>query len=579
MSGTAPKSRDEQRAEEVCAATMRAIGADPSLHFRGRRLHRAGRAVPMQAAHLQPIGEIDEFRLFRGAADGMVLRLVHTDAELHSRLAPPEPIERMVFELLEQFRVESLGSDTMPGMRANLLRRFHAWTHAFDASGLTENSVGLLLFTVAQICRLRVTHDQILPEVEDRMESTRASLAPLLGHALAGLKRERVDQAAYAIHALAIARHVATMVRDVESAGQDGEPADGARALRERALGAFGLLVDFDASDNDGIAPLPPGGESTREPANERYRVFTTRYDRVVDAADLVRPAQLAELREQLDRRIAAQGLNLSALARELRERLATPVRDDWVGGLEEGYVDGRRLSLLVSSPAERRIFRLERDRPVASGLVTFLLDCSGSMRTHAESVAMIVDVFARALDLAGARCEVLGFTTAAWDGGRARRDWEAAGRPPAPGRLNELRHIVFKDSATPWRKARRAIAALLRGDLLREGVDGEAVRWACTRALATPAARRSLVVVSDGSPMDSATHRLNGAGYLDRHLREVVAECERTREPEIAAIGVGLDLSPYYRRSLALDLTRSFGAETFAELTELVAPRAGARR
>ena len=280
-----------------------------------------------------------------------------------------------------------------------------------------------------------------------------------------------------------------------------------------------------------------------------------------------MRVAQLDEFRDQLDRHVQAQGVNVARLARELMARLATPQREDWAQAQEEGVIDGRRLAQLVSSPTERRLFRQPVREPVADAAVTFLLDCSGSMRAHRQAVAAMVDLLARALELAGATSEILGFTTGAWNGGRAAKDWQRAGRPPAPGRLNEALHLVFKAAETPWRRARRDLAAMLKEDAFREGLDGEALQWAARRLRQRPEPRRLLIVVSDGCPMDAATGLANDPHYLDRHLQQVAGDLEQAGDIELAAIGVGLDLSPYYRRSIVIDLAAGLRHRVFAEV------------
>jgi cobaltochelatase CobT len=279
----------------------------------------------------------------------------------------------------------------------------------------------------------------------------------------------------------------------------------------------------------------------------------------------------LAEQRERLDRRVAAQGVNVARLARELRALLAEPARDGWDGGQEEGHIDGRRLAQLIASPTERRLFRIEREEPIADCVVSVLIDCSGSMKEHIESVAVLFDVLLRALEQAGVASELLGFTTNAWNGGRAQRDWMRAGRPPHPGRLNEACHMVFKSASTSWRRARPNIGALLKADLFREGIDGEAVEWAMRRLLARDEERKLLIVVSDGSPMDSATQLANDAHYLDHHLKDVVARHE-AMGAEIYGVGVGLDLSPYYSRSHVLNLDTSSARVLFGELIAMIA-------
>jgi cobaltochelatase CobT len=568
------KVRHAQEVDELCAGFVRAFSGEPDLHFRGRRLHRGRQALPWYAPHLHPSPETDDFASFRGAADGLGLRLRHSDAALHASLRPEEPVERMLFEMLEQFRVESLAPEAMPGMQRNLRHRHEAWSLSFHHSGLTDTARGLLLYAVAQICRARVCGQQVVEETEDMLEATRFALAPRIGHALAGLRRERADQAAYAVHARAIARTVAAMLHEAGEDGAEGDAAEDGETDERRSI--FRLVAEMDQEIVERYTAADAGRSALLEGEGGAYRVFTTAYDREHEAASLVRRELLAEYREQLDRRIAAQGLNIARLARELRALLAEPQREGWDGAQEEGRIDGRRLAQLVASPTERRLFRTERLQPVADCVVGFLVDCSGSMKAHAEPVAMLVDVMARALEQAGVACEVLGFTTGAWNGGRARRDWQRAGRPAHPGRLNERSHIVFKDAATPWRRARPAIAALLKADLFREGIDGEAVDWACARLLARGEARKRLLVVSDGSPMDSATNLANDAHYLDHHLQDVVARHEQAGLIGIAGVGVGLDLSPYYSRSHVLDLAAGAGHALFAELIGLLAgPRA----
>lgn len=571
MSEAQQAARHQQIVEELCAAAIRALTGDADLHFRSRRLHRGRRALPLFAPHLHPSLETDDFGSFRGAADGLALRLLHSDAALHERVRPDEPVERLVFELLEQIRVEALVPPGMPGVASNLRHRFEAWSRSFHHSGLTDSARGLLLYTVAQTCRARVANEPVLADTEDLMEATRAALSPLIGHALAGLRRDRHDQAAYAGHALAIARTIAQMLHG-DGSEPLGERRDGDDIDSERA--AFSLLMDLDAQISERFTSAVSGRSRVLEESADGYRVFTAAYDRELQAATLVRAELLREYREKLDARIAAQGVNVARLARELRALLAQPAYDGWNSAQEEGRIDGRRLAQLISSPTERRLFRSERIEPAADCVVTWLIDCSGSMKEHVESVAMIVDLFVRALEQAGVTSEILGFTTGAWNGGRALRDWQRAGRPAHPGRLNERCHLVFKDADTAWRRARPQIAALLKGDLFREGIDGEAVRWAYGRLRERPEDRKLLLVVSDGSPMDSATHLANDAHYLDQHLVQEVQRIEQAGDVQVFGVGVGLDLSPYYSASLVLDLAGSTGNQVFRELLEMIAGR-----
>ncbi|TAL63749.1 MAG: cobalt chelatase [Burkholderiaceae bacterium] len=569
MSETQLRARHQQRVEELCAAAIRALSGEADLHFRARRLHRGRRALPLFAPHLHPSLDTDDFVSFRGAADGLALRLSKSDGALHQSLCPTDPVERLVFDLLEQIRVEALVPANMPGIAHNLRHRFEAWSLAFHHSGLTDGARGILLYTVAQICRARVTGERVLEATEDLLEATRGALAPLLGHDLAGLRRTRSAQAAYAVHALGVARTVAGMLR---SGVTDDTPPLSADDDDDNARAVFGLVIETEGDLTEPVHTAASGRSRVLETADDGYRIYTSAYDRECLAASLVRAELLKELRARLDARVAGQGVNVARLARELRELLAVPARDGWDGGQEEGYIDGRRLALLVASPTERRLFRTEHIEPAANCVLTVLVDCSGSMREHIESVAMLVDVLVRALEQAGVTTEVLGFTTGAWNGGLAQRDWIRAGRPLHPGRLNEVLHLVFKDAGTRWQHARPGMAALLKGDLFREGIDGEAVTWACRRLAGRTEDRKLLLVLSDGSPMDSATNLANDAHYLDHHLRGVVQNVEASSMVEIFGVGVGLDLSPYYSRSHVLDLAGSTGNQMFREMIDLIA-------
>jgi cobaltochelatase CobT len=448
------RAKRRQRVEELCAATLRAMTGDGELRYAGHRLQRGSRVIPVHAPHLQTNAAADDFAACRAAADGMALRLLHSDPELHRRHCPPDPVERLIFELLEQLRVETLVPAAMPGMAGNLRQRFEEWSRAFHASGLTDSSLGILLYTVTQICWSRLNALPVLEE--DLIETTRAGIAAVIGIPLAGLRRSRHDQAAFALHALAIARIVGERVHAEEEDSRN--ESESAQAAAKRS---FALLLDFDRDEAETFAAANSGESKTFKESEAGYRVFTTRFDVEVNAAGLVRKALLNEYRQRLDARVARQGINLARLARVLAAVLTTPERDGWRFDEEDGRIDGRRLAQLVSSPAERRLFRQEHLRPRATSAVGILIDCSGSMTGLSETLATLVDILVRALDMAGVDSEVLGFTTGAWNGGRAWKEWQAQGRPPQPGRLNEVCHLVFKNAGRNWRRARAALARI----------------------------------------------------------------------------------------------------------------------
>lgn len=558
--------RQQQQIEELCAATMRALTGDGELHYRGHLLHQGAHPLRTYAPHLRAEAGQGDYLTLRAAVDGMALRLLHSDAALHRAHCPPDSIERLVFELLEQLRVETLAPTAMPGMTANLAERFASWSRQFHESGTTESSLGILFYTVAQIAWSRLNARPVLEDTEDLIEVTRAGIAAVMGPPLVGMRKWRHDQARFASYALDLAQIVGAMVH-AENEDTEGKKAS---ALQQHQRGLT-LLLDFDQEENAAMAVAASGTSKVFGEAGERYRVFTTTYDVEVAAATLVRKTLLRECRERLDACVIRQGMNIPRLARLFGAILAKPQRDDWLFGEEDGRIDGRRLAQMVSSPAESRLFKRERTQALVEATVSFLIDCSGSMKGVVESVATLVDILVRALDMVGVETEVLGFTTGAWNGGRPYREWLRQGRPRYPGRLNEVCHMVFKEAKRNWRCSRTDMAALLKADLFREGIDGEAVDWACTRLCARDAKRRILIVISDGGPMDSATGLANDNFYLDRHLKDIVARREREGAVTIIGLGVGLDLSPFYRRSASAEFSNGLDNQLFFELAGLL--------
>ena len=561
------RAQRQQKIDELCAATLRALTGDAELLYRGQRLHRGTLPLSLHAPHLRTDPEHDDFADARGAADGMALRLLHSDADFHRSQCPADPVERLIFELLEQLRVEAMVPANLPGMAANLRYRFEHWSQQFHDSRLTETRLGLLLYTLAQSCWSRLNGWPPMAATEEIIDTTRAKLVRPLGVHMAGILRTRRDQKAFAIHALEIARSVASMVR----AAQQQQAGERWQRDKDTRPERFALAIDFEDEEGEGGVAVQGGAGRPVDAAVPPYRVYTTRFDAEVFAPGLVREAQRRHFRERLDRRILHQGINVARLARLLGALLAEPQRDGWLFGQEEGRIDGRRLAQLVASPSERRLFRLDEIKPVADCLVTFLVDCSGSMKAYSESVATLVDVLIRVLDMTGVNSELLGFTTRAWNGGRAHQEWLQHGRPRNPGRLNEVCHMVFKTADRNWRRARTDVAALLKRDLFREGIDGEAVDWACNRMLARNESRRILVVISDGCPADSATGLANDPDYLGNHLKAVVARREQQGAVEILGLGVGLDLSPFYRRCLATDMSRTLDNALFFDIARLI--------
>lgn len=567
MGAAGAQRASERRAQEIrqlCASSLRALGRDPRLDLLGRHVYRGSNILALNAPHLYPPTATASFESFRGASDGMALRVLHSDAAMHRAAMPDSPGARLVFEVLEQFRCESLAD--LPGVVANLRLRHETWSKEYLASGFTETSLGILIYTIIQVTRSRITGEPVVEESEDMIESTRANLAGSLGHLLPPLRRHREDQRAFAAAALKVAELVSENV-DALEARQKPKPRSKDAKSKEPA---FDLLLDVENEATE-IGTAASGSSATLSGSPMGYAVFTRAYDKELQAAALVRKELLPGYRERIAGRVHTEAVNVQLLAKRLQALLCVPEESGFDSGAEEGILDGSRLTQLVASPVERRLFKTRRFEPRAAATITFLVDCSGSMKQHAAGLAAFVDVLVRALERIEVPCEVLGYTTGAWNGGRALKDWRGSGSPHNPGRLNELNHLVFKDAETSWRTGRDGLAAMLKQTLYREGIDGEAVRWAASRLARRDEERRILLVISDGSPSDGATANANDENYLQHDLTQVVRGFEAAGEITVAGLGLGLDMSPHFRRNLILDKERLGGSESVRDLLGLL--------
>jgi cobaltochelatase CobT len=325
-----------------------------------------------------------------------------------------------------------------------------------------------------------------------------------------------------------------------------------------------------DETSTPGTPPTPPMSQGDGQ-NDKGYRPFTTEYDEVVAAEDLCDNDELVRLRTLLDQQIAhLQGV-ISKLANRLQRRLMAKQNRSWEFDLDEGILDAGRLSRVVSTPLQPLSFKLEHDTDFRDTVVTLLIDNSGSMRGRPISIAAIcADIMARTLERCAVKVEILGFTTRAWKGGSAREKWIAAGKPANPGRLNDLRHIVYKPADAPWRRARKSLGLMLREGILKENIDGEALMWAHQRLLARPEERRILMVISDGAPVDDSTLSVNPGNYLERHLREAIKYIEGRSPVELIAIGIGHDVTRYYRRAVTIVDAEQLGGTMMDQLTAL---------
>ncbi len=560
--------------------------------------------VPSPGAALEPklVAEA------RGAADAVALRLRFHDAALHSRLAPADIESRAVFDALETARVEALGARAMAGVRDNLARLTEARVRA-DAIVRARNAEEVPLSTaVGLLARERLTGaeppraaraglDLVAPWIEERAAAELDALALTLDDqaAFASLSRRLLEDLNLAAaeeptedepeNAGDEAEGEEGGSDDKPEEGDDGTPGGGDAEMR-------GEEVEDENADGDSSEEMEAGEDESSagdelsesvfaapsrrnwDPSPETdYKAFTTKFDEIVEAHDLCDDDELGRLRAFLDQQMAGLQNVVTRLANRLQRRLMAQQARSWDFDQEEGLLDAARLARVVISPGHSLSYKVERDTEFKDTVVSLLIDNSGSMRGRPIAIAAIcADILARTLERCGVATEVLGFTTRGWKGGQSREAWLSAGRPPSPGRLNDLRHIVYKRADEPYRHSRRNLGLMMREGLLKENIDGEALLWAHNRLIARPEERRILMVISDGAPVDDSTASANGGSYLERHLRQVIDWIEKRSTVELIAIGIGHDVTRYYSRAVTImDADQLAGAmvEQLASLFE----------
>jgi cobaltochelatase CobT len=543
----------------------------------------------------------EETAQLRGAADSLALRLRYHDDQVHSRRCPGGPLARAVFEAVEQARVEALGARRMTGVAANLAAMLDEQYRRQGFERIAERSDATMAEALRLLTREVLTHEPPPPAARHVVDLWRPWLEPRIARDLGELDRAISDQDGYARVTRRMLQDLDIDLGEAEDSQesdeqQDGEEADGenqnegegettgaqpspdgapadgaAEDAQDTSEAADGEMMP-GASDDDPGRPGRPGQlPRGKEDDHEVYRAFSTAADEVIDAAELCDPDELSRLRQLLDQQISHLQSVIARLANRLQRRLLAKQTRSWEFDLDEGLLDAARLSRVVANPVLPLAYKQEQETDFRDTVVTLLIDNSGSMRGRPITVAaMSADILARTLERCAVKVEILGFTTRAWKGGQSRERWIAAGKPPNPGRLNDLRHIVYKDADMPWRRARRSLGLMLREGILKENIDGEALAWAHNRLRERSEQRRILMVISDGAPVDDSTLSVNPGNYLEKHLREVIRDIERLKEVELIAIGIGHDVTRYYRRAVTIVDAEQLGGVMLEKLAEL---------
>ena len=606
MSGSGNK--ENSRAEEFKRATagaLRAIAevADVQVAFQPGPSGIAGKRarLPLPTRAL-PAAEMAKLR---GSADALALRLRHHDDAVHQARMPGRREAKDAYDAIEQARVETIGARHMSGVSANLRAKLTEECEAEGYDRMTRKEQLPIAQALALLARERMSGEPPPVPAQRILDLWRDGLTDEAKVALEEMNSTQDDQRSFtrAARKLLAALDLAEAESEAEPDDNNEEGEDGAEQSgqqdnsqdgegesesdAESMLGAQPDEMEGEAADDDGAEDAEedaaaaegddrPGGPQQRRDRNPAdseagYRAYTRQYDEEVDAEDLCDADELARLRQQLDQQLQhLQGV-ISKLANRLQRKLMAQQTRAWEFDLEEGILDAGRLSRIVINPMLALSYKRELDTDFRDTVVTLLIDNSGSMRGRPITVAaMCGDILARTLERCAVKVEVLGFTTRAWKGGQSREAWLAAGKPANPGRLNDLRHIIYKSADAPWRRARKNLGLMMREGLLKENIDGEALLWAYRRLLSRSEHRRILMVISDGAPVDDSTLSVNPGNYLEKHLREVIRDIENRDIVELIAIGIGHDVTRYYRRAVTIVDAEELGGTMMKKLTEL---------
>ena len=590
--------------KQVLTGTARALAHEPEIElaFTADAPTQAGKnfKVPMPGRLLPP----DQVAEARGFADSFSLKLKHHNAARHAALRPSEVIAGAAFDAVENARVEALGSRNMAGIAANLGHALELKLRTDPISRAQSADEVPISTALSLIVRERLTGAPIPDAAVAGVDMLRGWIEEKAGSDLDALALALDDQGAFAALTQSMLEHLNLTEGDVDpsdadeggddaedSQEQDGDSDDDgegeagqaeARAEPQQGEGEE-TEADYDGEDmddqdgadgemgDDGMQPVTPQRRNWDHLPQSDYKIWSTKYDETITATELADEEELNRLRAYLDQQLSNLQSVVTKLANRLQRRLMAQQNRSWDFDQEEGMIDAARLARIVVSPGSSLSYKIERETDFRDTVVTLLIDNSGSMRGRPISIAAIsADILARTLERCGVKTEILGFTTRAWKGGQAREDWLAAGRQPMPGRLNDLRHIVYKKADEPWRHAKRNLGLMMREGLLKENIDGEALLWAHNRLIARAEDRRILMVISDGAPVDDSTLSVNHGGYLEQHLRKVIEMIETRSPVQLVAIGIGHDVTRYYKRAVTIMDVEQLGGTMIEQLAGL---------
>ena len=592
------------------AASMRALsgGKQVQVRYAGHDTHVGKTEVRLPA--LAREGLTKSMEKLRGASDSAGLWLAHHNERTHNRLCPQMAGAKAIFEAAEQARIEAIGANQMAGVRKNLNEKLHAHYEGRSIGAPDSGDETALAEAVRLTIREVLTGETPPASTAMTMELWRPWIQSRAGALLEKMQGTEGDQANFAKMARELIGALETDMGESSDSdnddsdneddgdsnpesqddgqedeaqstqGEDDSDSQDSQSIDQDGQAAMGsddgTEMDGDP-DNEAMADgESPGGDPQGQSAHadgstDAYQVYTRQYDEVVDADDLCDNEELDRLRNMLDRHLENLTSVIGKLANRLQRKLMAHQNRSWDFDLEEGILDAGKLHRVVTQPLSALSYKQEQDTKFRDTIVTLLLDNSGSMRGRPITIAAVTaDILARTLERCGVKVEILGFTTKAWKGGKSREAWQVAGKPEKPGRLNDLRHIIYKGADTPWRRARRSLGLMLREGILKENIDGEALSWAHDRLISRQEDRRILMVISDGAPVDDSTLSSNSGNYLEKHLRLVIDRIENKSPIELMAIGIGHDVNRYYANALTITDVDQLGGAVMSQLADL---------
>jgi len=598
--------------KRAVAGCMRALSGVPQLEVtyaaEKPSLMQTGAVARARLTDLSRKFDKKDISILRGQADSMALRLACHDSELHRKMQPNTVTARAIFDAVEQTRVEAIGSRRMAGVAANLDAMLTEHFQRGRYADITDQDDAPIEEAIALMVRERLTGLKPPPQAQNLVDLWRPLVEERAGADLDKLAAAMEDQRAFAqsihklLNSLDMKDNGQSPEENEEEQSDDQEQQDNQdnqnQEGTDETMGDVGQVQqaemqpqtmdegEFDESEaetgdfeqDSDYSDAEEAGDPRRLPPSQKseqkafeYKVFTRRFDETIAAEDLCDADELDRLRAYLDKQLQNLSSVVARLANRLQRRLMAQQSRSWEFDLEEGMLDPARLPRVIIDPQQPLSFKQEKDTDFRDTVVTLLLDNSGSMRGRPITVAATcADILARTLERCGVKVEILGFTTRAWKGGQSREAWLHAGKPPMPGRLNDLRHIIYKSADAPWRRARKNLGLMMREGLLKENIDGEALDWAHKRLLARPEQRKILMMISDGAPVDDSTLSVNPGNFLEKHLRHIIEEIETRSPVELIAIGIGHDVTRYYRRAVTIVDAEELGGAMTEKLAEL---------